>query len=236
MTEKKILLITYYFSPQQTPRAFRWEELIREFVKNGYKVDIFLPEYKKMDRPKISNVTYYETKRNLIYHFAYKYLGFKLENINNVSIPNKKLKLKRLAKIIYGFIGNRLLWPDESILWYFSNRKQLREIVGLNKYSCIISSSAPFTSHLLGYYIKRKFKNVRWIAEYSDPFSFNSSPIKSIFRFLNKAIERKLLKEVNYVVVPIEESKEGFLENFPLLNKKQIKIIPQSATMVHAEP
>ena len=46
---KKILIISYYFSPSPTPRAIRWKSLADSFSDKGHKVTILTaePEDKK---------------------------------------------------------------------------------------------------------------------------------------------------------------------------------------------
>jgi len=49
----KILIITYYFFPEITPRAFRAFELAKEFSRLGHDVSIIIPscnfDYKDLE-------------------------------------------------------------------------------------------------------------------------------------------------------------------------------------------
>ena len=40
----KIIIISGFFYPQNTPRAFRTTELVKEFVRLGHNVTLFVPE------------------------------------------------------------------------------------------------------------------------------------------------------------------------------------------------
>ncbi len=238
MEKKRILLITYYFSPQQNARAFRWEIIVNFLINKGHKIDVLLAKGNSMTRPKLKNVKYYETRHGVVDNFFYKKffksksrnIGSKINNYN-YSLPRKE----NIFKKICSFFFNKLVWPDGSVIWYLFAKKELRKIIKNNQYDCMISSAMPFTSHLLGYYAKKQLK-IKWIAEYGDPFSFNSQPPKNIFRFLNKYIEKKLIGKMDYIVVPFEGSKEGFLANFPFLKKDKIKIIPQVMPSLHPDP
>jgi hypothetical protein len=235
---KHILLITYYFPPEQTPRAFRWEALIKSLANRGYKIDILLPKHKNKKRPKFNNVEYYETKQGVVDNIFYQHIlnsGTHNLNRSNNKTSKKLLKIKKIFKKICSFFFNKLVWPDGSAIWYFFAKKELRKITKNNQYDCIISSALPFTSHLLGYYAKKQLKS-RWVAEYGDPFSFNPQPQKSILRFLNKKIEKKLIEKMDYIIVPFEGSKEGFFINFPFLKKDKIKVIPQIIPSLHSNP
>lgn len=231
---KRILLITYHFAPEPTPRAFRWNSLVNFFSKKGYLVDILLPGYKNFKPPEISNVNYYQTKRELMYSFIYK---FKSKNKKDIeSEPMPYFKNSNFFKKTYGVIIKKFFWPDYSGPWYFFAKKKAQELILKYKYDCIISSSSPFTSHLVGCYIKERLKNVRWIGEYSDPFSFNPEKSESIFSFFNKYKEKKILERMNYIIVPSVNAKNGFLEKFPLLADKKIKVVPPIVSEVKSDP
>jgi len=234
---KHILLITYYFPPEQTPRAFRWEALIKSLANRGYKIDILLPKYKNKKRPQINGVKYLETKQGVIDNIFYQRVlncdTNILDKANN-KINKKIIKIKKVFKKICSFFFNKLIWPDGSAIWYLFAKKELRKIIKNNQYDCIISSALPFTSHLLGYYAKKHLKS-RWIAEYGDPFSFNPQPSKSFFNFLNRKIENKIIKEMNYIIVPFKGAKDGFLTNYPSFKEDKIKIIPQIMPSLHPD-
>jgi hypothetical protein len=224
LEKKDILLITYYFPPQQTPRAFRWEIIVNFLINKGYKIDILLPKYNSMPRPELKNVEYCETRQGVIDNFFYKKF-----------YKTKSHRIKNLFKKICSILFNIFVWPDSSIIWYLFAKKELKRMIKNNRYNCIISSAMPFTSHLLGYYAKKQLK-IKWIAEYGDPFSFNPQPLKSIFNFLNGKIEKNIIKEMDYIVVPFEGSKEGFLINFPFFQENKIKVIPQIMPSLHSDP
>jgi len=235
---KHILLITYFFAPEQTPRAFRWEALVKSLANRGYKIDILLPKYKNKKRPPINNVKYFETKQGVMDNIFYQHVlnsDNHILNKSNNKVNKKLIKIKKVLKKICGFFFSKLIWPDGSAIWYFFAKKELRKIIKNNQYDCIISSASPFTSHLLGYYAKKHLKS-RWIAEYGDPFSFNPQSSKSIFNFLNRKIENNIIQEMDYIIVPFEGSKEGFLANFPFLKKDKIKIISQIMPSLHSDP
>jgi len=235
--KKKILLITFRFPPEQNPRAFRWGSIVKALSNAGYEIDVLMPRHKDIvRRSQMGNVRYYETKRYLLYDFAYKYiLRGSSENINQ-KVKGHVLNLKKIIKNIFSFLAKKLIWPDLTGLWFFPAQKKLKELFQNNKYDCIISSSVPFVVHLVGYYAKRRLKDVSWIGEYGDPFSFNAESPQNIFNFLNKLVEKKITKKMDYIVVPVEKSKIGFLKQFPLLEENKIKVIPQLLDYVPVNP
>src|SRR5690348_17274732 len=64
---KKILITSYYFEPEITPRAFRTTELVKEFLKKGYTVDLYIPRTEEKDKINLENCNiYYVNSRKMI--------------------------------------------------------------------------------------------------------------------------------------------------------------------------
>jgi hypothetical protein len=117
---------------------------------------------------------------------------------------------------------------DITSLWYASAIDMVKKLISENKYEVVISSASPFVDHLIGYYVKRKVGNIKWIAEYGDPFSFKPIGRKMWFKLLDRKIENRILQFANFVVVPIKESRKMFIEHFSTVLPQKIKIIPHA--------
>ena len=136
----------------------------------------------------------------------------------------------------YLWLNRKFIWPDPSGSWYFFAVKKIKKLIKNRNYCCLISSSAPFTPLLLGYYVKKAKKNIPWIAEYGDPFSFNPQKSQNIFNFLDRAVEKKIINKTSKIVVPCYGAKKGFLSHFPSLEKNNIRVIPQAAKKIIDDP
>lgn len=92
-----------------------------------------------------------------------------------------------------------------------------------NKYEAIISIGLPFSSHLGGYFslIFNKYITKKFIVEYGDPFYYNST-VKVAYYY--KVLEQLVLNKADYIVLPILEAKEKFI-NYSI--DKKLRIIPQ---------
>lgn len=90
----------------------------------------------------------------------------------------------------------------------------------------LIIASGPVFSNLLIAYAESKRKNTPFIVDYRDPWSLNDDYYDkySVFKFLNKIIEKKILKSATVVVVTTDRMKIEFLKNYNL-NKDKIKVI-----------
>jgi hypothetical protein len=86
----------------------------------------------------------------------------------------------------------------------------------------IVSSGYPFTGHVLGYLLKR-VSNVKWLAEYGDPWAFNpGSRSGSCRRSLDTLLESTLLQKVDGVTVTTEATRLAYLQHYPFLRPDRI--------------
>ena len=226
----KILIISYYYYPMNNPRSFRWINLSQEFVKNKHSVDVL--SFKNscdLKYEKINGVNVFRSS-DLLSVLKKK---FKKNNYSNIK-SNKKYRFYNLEFIknyilkIFNSILNNLIWPDFAFMWYFTSNKKAIQLFNKNKYNLIITVSHPFTSHLVGLKIKKKYPNIFWIADSGDPFSFGSlSPSNNfnIYSSLNKIVENKVFLKANYLTVTTEGTKNIYINLFKNISNK-IKVIP----------
>ncbi|MDB8567893.1 hypothetical protein [Turicibacter sanguinis] len=201
---KKLLINSYYFYPDNTPRAFRTTELAKELIKQGYDVTIALPnrysKYKNEIEKEIKS-------NNLIF------CGKDITKLKNNSFnQNKKLR-KFVSNIIKYFLS------DKNIKYFYTNYSALSQ--NNDSFDWIISIGLPFYIHI-GSYLFAKKNSIKMIADYGDPFS--SNPAFKIAPYF-KLIEKHILKHVEFITIPTKNS----IKYYEKLNcnTNKIKIIPQ---------
>ena len=199
----KIAIFTAYYKPFPTPRAFRAEELVKEFVRRGHEVILY-------NTGIVNGYKYNESDYKII---NINGLTLNLHGANSINIKNNGLKII-VSKFLYYFTTNTQL-P-----YYFKIRNK---IILDEKYDMIISIGLPFHLHWAVSYAIKKFrpKCNCIVADYGDPFS-NNKVIKIAPYF--KYIEKKVLKTFNYITIPIKEAISSFDKIVP---KEKIRIIPQ---------
>lgn len=193
--KNKILISTYYFFPENRPRAFRAFELAKEFSDKGYLVTIVIPD-NDFDYKSIENK--YSLK--IVKVKAGIFLNKKRVFTDNISLKKNKIK-KLIKKMLYplyfeGIITEYFL----PLYWYFIHERE--------KYDKVISIGLPFVLHL-SLSLSRSKNNLgkTYIADYGDPFSFNNSYNKL---FYMKIIEKKILKNFDFITVPVTNAKQAF--------------------------
>jgi glycosyltransferase involved in cell wall biosynthesis len=110
--------------------------------------------------------------------------------------------------------------PDEQQGWLsFAVASCLRALKS-HSIKCVISTGPPFTSHLVGLFLK-KVARVRWVVEFRDPWSGNEQQ-PSIVRstcsdFLNAKLEAAVIRNADRVVCVTPAMTNHYRQSYPKL-------------------
>lgn len=205
---KKILLITYAFSPQATPESILSAKLFASI--NGVKVDVVT-----IDNPIPRNIDldpslelFIKKNFNKIYRSKLNFF-FKLISV---------LGLKRLFP-----------FPDYYSLLNRSIYKYIKKNININNYNYIITWSQSHSIHLVGLKLKKEFKINNWFTYFSDPWSDNPFFNKAYFgleKILNLINEKKVFEASKKIFCTSAETKKLIQEKYSDNIKKKIFVIP----------
>lgn len=220
----EILIVSYYFYPELTPRSFRTTELVNELCQQGHNVTVCLPR-------KLCYTATLSEKKNLRFIFS-DYIKTFADTIHKVELerPVKKRKLvgKFIPKGIKQFI-KALLEKRETYFFPIRDKIYIKSLSNTliklnNSYDIFISIALPIECHIASIKAFKRNRSLNSIplkiAEYGDPFSRRKEPIFFYYYWIDFIIAKKF----NYIVVPTELAVKSF-ELFK--NKNKIKIIPQ---------
>lgn len=210
--KKKVIITTYFFPPDNTPRAFRAFELAKFFSQSGHNVSIFVPDNDQ-------DFSELETQHNFkVIKVRPGILINKLVKASNKKVNQHssalKSAFKNLKEIGSYFVGNK------DIEYAFTLYKSLLQKV--EDYDHIISVSLPFSVCLgTALFINSKQPKGTSIAEFGDPYYY--SPFFKRF-VLHKYLQKWAIKKHNYVTIPTPK----FLKDFtPFKEESKVSIIPQ---------
>ncbi|WP_344830056.1 glycosyl transferase family 1 [Chryseobacterium ginsenosidimutans] len=175
MEQKKILIITYYWPPAGGPGVQRWLKFAKYLPEFGWKPIIFTPEnpsYPLLDESLMKDVPQdleiIKTKIWEPYQLA--------EKLNK---SNKKFKAGQFdvgknqswkSKLSIWVRGNFFI-PDARFFWVKPSTRFLEQYLKENKIDVVVTSGPPHSLHLIGLNLKKKFPNLRWIADFRDPWT-----------------------------------------------------------------
>ena len=203
---KRILLIGYHFYPETSAHTYQTEGLVNGFCKSGYSVDLIVPDFFSTEERKK-----FIAKRGL----------------TNLTIHSIKPS-GRFA---------RLLGLDKKYgsAYAFAVARYVKKMKLHTNTELMVTTALPFSCHLAGLFIKRANKNIRWIADYGDPYSFNRilyGPLKfwhifNLWLFRRKygiAMEKKAVRKMHKITIPLEAAKEAYYKVGA--TEEQIEVIP----------
>ena len=208
----KILIISFYFPPVVSPAAQRLESFARYLAEFDHEVTV-LTHGEDNEKSQIANYNVVRLSSPIINWF----LSMFSEHRKDISSVQLKTKDKRFSfgsefiKYLNNFRINRGLgflgrMPDLSDFWAFEARKWLNDQEPVD---WVISSYAPYSNHLLGWYCKKANITRYWLADFRDLWSdhhfFNGVPL---FSWVERILEKKVLAKsdvVTAVSVPFAE-------------------------------
>ena len=216
----KVLVITYDFFPDNTPNTYRWLNILNEWNKRNINIFVISNQKNNFEKSEIhNNIKIYRTKEFLLGNFKNKLS--KSEKTAPKSIKSISILLHNFLKYFYKKTWSNLYWPDFAVLWTFSTYRMAQKIIKDEKIDKIITVSWPFSSHLIGYYLKKNNKNIEWLAETIDPFNFfigvNN---KLIYNKLNTYAERKIFNKADHLTVTTDNIKNKYISLYPEIENK----------------
>lgn len=175
MEPKKILIITYYWPPAGGPGVQRWLKFAKYLPEFGWKPVIYTPEnpsYPLLDESLMKDVPkdldIVKTKIWEPYQLA--------EKLNK---SNKKFKAGQFdvgknqswkSKLSIWVRGNFFI-PDARVFWVKPSVKFLEQYLKENQIEVVVTSGPPHSLHLIGLNLKKKLPNLKWIADFRDPWT-----------------------------------------------------------------
>lgn len=175
MEQKKILIITYYWPPAGGPGVQRWLKFAKYLPEFGWKPIIYTPEnpsYPLLDETLMKdvpeNIEIVRTKIWEPYQLA--------EKLNK---SNKKFKAGQFdvgknqswkSKLSIWIRGNFFI-PDARVFWVNPSVKFLEKYLKENNIGTVVTSGPPHSLHLIGLGLKNKMPELKWIADFRDPWT-----------------------------------------------------------------
>ncbi len=226
--KNKILIICYDYLPLETPNSFRWSSIAEYWVQQGYDVYMVCAWKPGSQRKEILNGVYVhrvggifeETIRRWIMK---KHQSIVLNQTQESSHLTVKQRLILLIKRLHDITWKKIYWPDYACLWFLPAYKKADMLLKRHNIKKLISVSLPFTGHLVGYFVKKKYSKTTWVVDIIDPSFFSDfSPTNNglFYSGLNRAVERKIFRKAQAVSVLTKSIQEKYSGLFPQSSHK----------------
>lgn len=221
---KKVLILTYYWPPSGGAGVQRWLKFVKYLREFGWEPVVYtalngempvIDESLAKDVPK--DITVLKTPIWEPYSIYKKFIGRKKEDKINASFLNENKKPGLTEKISVWIRGNYFI-PDARKFWIKPSIKYLIEYIEKNGIEHVISSGPPHSMHMIALGLKKKFPNLKWLADFRDPWTHIDFYEKLM---LSKAADRKhhememsVLKNADTIISIGKTMSEEFAEMY----------------------
>ena len=224
---KKILIISYYWPPNTGSGVQRWLKFSKYLKKNKWDPIIVTPEnpYSELTDEKLSeeigNLNVLKFPIWEPYSLKDKIFG-KPKKSQNSGLVSKDNSLKDFC---LNWIRGNFFIPDPKKYFVKPTIKSLIKYIEENKINHIVTSGPPHSMHLIGLGIKKRFNQIKWIADFRDPWSkldmLNDFHLTKRTRFKHIQLEKQVLENSDLVLTVSEK----WAKDFKNLGASNVKII-----------
>lgn len=205
MTENKpILIITYYWPPSGGSGVQRWLKFVKFFPQYGITPIVFTPadpHFEIKDPSLLADIPS-ETE---ILHFPIWEPYQLVDRVKRFFGDRKKGKTQSIAQPegFLGFIRANFFIPDPRVFWVKPSVHFLKDFIQEHKIEKIVTTGPPHSVHLIGLRLKKEVPNLKWLADFRDPwttwgFLLGMRPTKLALA-IHKKLEQRVLHSADAV-------------------------------------
>ncbi len=226
---KKILIITYYWPPAGGPGVQRWLKFTKYLPDLGYEPHVYCPEnpsYPILDESLLTEINpAVKVIRQKIWE-PYQ-LAEKLNPKNKAykSGHFEKKESQSLLSRLSVFIRGNFFIPDARVAWVKPSVAFLKDYIEQEGIDTIITSGPPHSLHLIGLNLKSQLPDLKWIADFRDPWtqiSYHSQlKLTKWAAERHQNLERYVMQNANLVLAT--SYADG--KNFKALGAKNVEVI-----------
>lgn len=172
---EKVLIVTYYWPPAGGPGVQRWLKFAKYLPDFGWKPIIYTPE--NPNYPIVDDTLLDEVPENIEMVKTPIWEPYQLAE--KLSKKNKKFKAGQfdvgknqsfMAKLSIFVRGNFFI-PDARKYWVNPSTKYLKDYLTKNNINVLVTTGPPHSMHLIGLNLKKELPNLKWIADFRDPWT-----------------------------------------------------------------
>lgn len=175
MENKKVLIIAYYWPPAGGPGVQRWLKFTKYLPDFGWEPTVFIPE--NPSYPIVDETLEKDVSKDLHVIKTKIWEPYQLAEI--FGKDNKKFKAGQFdvgenqswkSKLSIWVRGNFFI-PDARVFWVKPSVDFLKKFLRENHYDALATTGPPHSMHLIGLELKKEFPNLKWIADFRDPWT-----------------------------------------------------------------
>lgn len=214
---KRALIITYYWPPAGGPGVQRWLKFVKYLREFGVEPVVYVPEnpnYPLIDTnfsaeiPSDIEIIKHPIKEP--YQLAKLFSKKKTKQFSSGLISKKDVS--PIEKLMLYIRGNFFI-PDARVGWVKPSVKFLSKYILEKPLDVIITTGPPHSLHLIGLQLQKEL-NVKWIADFRDPWTtihyHKSLRLNKASEGKHKSLEAAVLTSANAITVTSPTTKKEF--------------------------
>ncbi|MCP4458482.1 MAG: glycosyltransferase family 4 protein [Cytophagales bacterium] len=175
MSNKKTLIISYYWPPSGGVGVQRWLNYAIQLKNLGWEPIIYTPENPQFEiqdeslLERVKDIRVIKTSIWEPFQFFHRITGnSNRKNVQQGLVLEKKTQT--LRDKLFVWIRGNLFVPDPRKYWVKPSVRFLIKFLQEENIQTIITTGPPHSMHLIGLGLKKK-ANISWIADFRDPWS-----------------------------------------------------------------
>lgn len=217
---KKILIITYYWPPAGGIAVQRWLKFVKYLPSYGWKPILVIPE----------NPSYPIIQEDYLKDIpeGIEYLRVPIHELGRARRPkgSKEIQISMItthAKTwkdrLKAWVRGNVIIPDARVLWIRPVVKAVSQYLKDNPVDVMVTNGPPHSLHLAGLRIKQRHPELKWLADFRDPWTrinyYEELKPGWLADTLQKHWERKVVRTADMVTTVSESGTQEFLEHNP---------------------
>jgi len=224
---KKVLIITYYWPPAGGSGVQRWLKFTKYLPENGWNPIIYTPDspsFDVKDEDLLSDIhPEVEVWKSPIWEpYSLKEKIFGKSESSNAGIIHDKSSTKNQ---ILNWIRGNIFIPDPKVYWVKPSIKFLSKKIQEEEITHIVSTGPPHSMHLIALGLKKRLPNLKWIADFRDPWSeldlLEDFKLSQKSRKKYQELEREVLESADTTLTV----SEAWVESFKRLGSSNVQLI-----------
>lgn len=232
---KKVLIITYYWPPSGgagVQRTLHFAKYLGDYNCIPYVLTVD-PAYASYPVKDESLKALVPENLNISYTKSFEALNILSAIAGKDKVPyggftNQK-KSSFFQDLLKWIRGNFFI-PDARIGWVKYATKKAADLIREHQIDCILISSPPHSSQLIGLKLKKEFPHLKWIADLRDPWTdiyyYKELLHTEWAKKKDRSLEKKVLERADAALVVSSYIKYAFAEKSLKVNVDKIHVLP----------
>lgn len=225
---KKVLIVTYYWPPAGGPGVQRWLKFVKYLPEFDIEPHVYIPENPNYPIVDDTLVSEHNPEVNIIKQPIFEpYALGKLiskKKTNRISSGIITEKNPSWMEKFLLFVRGNFFVPDARVFWVKPSVRFLKKYLQENQIDTLITSGPPHSLHLVGLKLKKEL-NIRWIADFRDPWTTISYHNKlRMLQFVQKKhfrMEQEVLQTADEIIV----TSRTLQQTYQKMTKKPVSLI-----------